>query len=54
MAKSQFKRKTEKIFAQATKTNLKNVLKIREAFPALLTQKVIEMHDTAFETPSPK
>jgi len=54
MAKSQFKRKTEKTFTQATKTGLKNVLKIREAFPTLPTQKVIEMHDAAFETPSPK
>jgi len=37
MAKSQFKRKTEKTFAQATKTGLKNILKIREAFSTLPT-----------------
>ena len=44
--------KSTKMFAQATKQNVKNLLKIKEAFPSLPSKKVIDMHDAAFNTNS--
>ena len=51
LAKSKHNKST-KTFAQATKQNIKNLLKIKEAFSSLPSKKVIDMHSTVFNTNS--
>jgi len=40
--------KPKKLFAQTTQINIKNVLKIKETFPVLPFQKIIKIHNIAF------
>ena len=49
LAKSKYIQ-NKRTFAQAAKKNVKNILKIKEAFPSLLSKKVIEIHNAAFST----
>ena len=37
-------------YAQATNSGV-NILKIKEAFPALPNKKILEIHNTAFSKP---
>ena len=53
LAKSKFTI-ANKSFAQVTKSSIENVLKIHEAFPALLSKKIIEMYNTVFEPQTQK
>ena len=53
LAKSKYT-KPEKTFTQATKASIKNILKIREAFSILPTQKILEIYSTAFKPIAPK
>jgi len=46
LAKSKYHKNT-KSFAQATRGNTEDIHKIREAFPKLLREKIIEMHNIA-------
>jgi len=49
LAKSKHHRNTRS-FAQATKENAKDILKIKEAFPKLSTKKIIKMYNIAYNT----
>jgi len=53
LAKSKFTI-ANKSFAQVTKSSIENVLKIYEAFSALLLKKIIEIHNTAFKPQTQK
>ena len=43
----------KKTFAQVTK-NAENILRIKEAFPSLLSNKIIQIHNATFPSPPPK
>jgi len=43
--KSQSSNSKTKSFAQATKNNLEDILKIKDAFPKLLSSKIIKLHN---------
>jgi len=51
LAKSKFYRKNQlfngnnKTHAQASKNNMDDIIKIKDAFPKLLAKKIIEIHD---------
>jgi len=45
LAKSKYYPKT-KSFIQATRDNIKDILKIKKAFPKLSPRKIIEIHNT--------
>jgi len=49
LAKSKHHKNTRS-FAQATKGNAEDILKIKKAFPKLSTKKIIEMHNIAHNT----
>jgi len=53
LAKSKYHGKG-KLFAQATKNNVKNIIKIKEVFPKLPTNKIMEINKIANDIPMSK